>query len=52
MTDRDDTLTAIAAVAILLIMFAFACWWLPQKWQACQRLYDNRPAQIFCLGAK
>jgi hypothetical protein len=52
MTDLDDTLTAIAAVATLLIMFAVAWWWLPQKWQACQKLYDNRPAQIFCLGAK
>jgi hypothetical protein len=52
MNDLDDTLTAIAAVATLLIMFAVAWWWLPQKWQACQKLYDNRPAQIFCLGAK
>ena len=52
MNDLDDMLTAIAAVAILLIMFVGAWWWLPQKWQACQKLYDNRPAQVFCLGAK
>jgi hypothetical protein len=52
MNDLDDTLTAIAAVATLLIMFAVAWWWLPQKWQACQKLYDNRPAQVFCFGAK
>jgi hypothetical protein len=51
MTD-DDKFIAIATVVILLIMFAVAWWWLPQKWQACQKLYDNRPAQIFCLGAK
>jgi hypothetical protein len=29
-----------------------SAWWLPQKWQACQKLYDNRPAQIFCFGSK
>jgi len=51
MTD-DDKFIAIATVATLLIMFAVAWWWLPQKWQSCQKLYDNRPAQIFCLGAK
>ena len=51
MTD-DDKLNAIAAVAVLLIMFVAACWWLPQKWQACQKLYDNLPAQLFCFGAK
>lgn len=51
MTD-DGKLTAIAAVATLLIMFAVAWWWLPQKWQGCQKLYDNRPAQLFCFAAK
>ena len=49
--DDNGKLTAIAAVITLLIMLAVAWWWLPQKWQACQRLYDNRPAQVFCLGA-
>lgn len=41
----------ILQVAVVLIMIAATIWWLPQKWQVCQRLYDNRPAQIFCLGS-
>jgi len=49
---NDDKFVAAFMAAILLIVFAVAWWWLPQKWQACQKLYDNRPAQIFCLGAK
>jgi hypothetical protein len=51
MTNEDRFYAAFMA-ATLLIVFAAAWWWLPQKWQACQKLYDNRPAQIFCLGAK
>jgi hypothetical protein len=48
---NEDRLYAAFMAATLLIVFAVAWWWLPQKWQACQKLYDNRPAQIFCLGA-
>jgi len=48
--DEYTTLGAIALV--LLVMTAAACWWLPQKWHACQKLYDNRPAQIICLGSQ
>jgi hypothetical protein len=51
MTD-EDKLYAAFVITTLLITLAVAWWWLPQKWQACQKLYDNRPAQIFCLGAK
>jgi uncharacterized membrane protein YhfC len=48
-----DDYTIIGALAlVLLIMIAGAWWWLPQKWQACQKLYDNRPAQIICMGSK
>ena len=50
--DDNGKLTAIAAVVTLLIMFAGAWGWLPQKWQACQKLHDNYPAQIFCFVAK
>jgi hypothetical protein len=49
---NDDKLFAAFMAATLLIAFATAWWWLPQKWQACQKLYDNRPAQIFCFVAK
>jgi hypothetical protein len=41
----------VAQVAVVLIAIAVTIWWLPQKWQVCQKLYDNRPAQIFCLGS-
>jgi hypothetical protein len=49
---KDDRLTVLAAVTVLLLFLAVAWWWLPQKWQACQKLYDNLPAQLFCFGAK
>jgi uncharacterized membrane protein YhfC len=48
----EDRLTVIAAVLLLALFIIASWWWLPQKWQACQKLYDNRPAQIFCLGSK
>jgi hypothetical protein len=48
----EDRSTAIAAVLLLALFIAASWWWLPQKWQACQKLYDNRPAQIICLGSK
>jgi uncharacterized membrane protein YcaP (DUF421 family) len=50
--NNDAKLTAISVVMTILFMFAVAWWWLPQKWQACQKLYDNRPAQILCFGTK
>lgn len=42
--------TSIALVFSLLIISMV--WWVPQKWQACQRLYDNRPAQIICFSSR
>ena len=48
----DERITVAAAVLVLVLMTASAWWWLPQKWQACQKLYDNRPAQIICLSSK
>jgi uncharacterized membrane protein YhfC len=48
----EDRLTVIAAVLLLALFIIASWWWLPQKWQACQKLYDNRPAQIFCLESK
>ena len=47
----EDYTTAGAILLVLLLMIATAWWWLPQKWQACEQLYDNKPAQIFCLLA-
>ena len=41
--------TILLAVALVAFVVMGNWWWLPQKWHACQKLYDNRPAQIFCL---
>lgn len=30
----------------------FLHWWLPGKWQGCQRIYDSKPAQIVCFLKK
>ena len=48
MTDR-----AVIAIAVIVasIQISIAIWWIPQKWNACQRLYDNLPAQIVCLSS-
>jgi hypothetical protein len=49
MTDKT---TALAAVLVLVFVVIANCWWLPQKWQACQKLYDNSLAQVICLSSK
>jgi hypothetical protein len=49
MKNLDDYTTFGAFVLVLLIMTAILWWWIPQKWQAGQRLYDNKPAQVFCV---
>ena len=51
MKSLDDYTTLGAILLVLLLTIATAWWWLSQKWQACERLYDNKPAQIFCLLA-
>jgi hypothetical protein len=48
----EDRIGVAAAVVVLVLMAAIAWWWLPQKWQACQKLYDNRIAQIICFSSK
>ena len=50
MPDRDFSFIPVAAL-VLAIQISLAIWWIPQKWAACQRLYDNLPAQIVCLSA-
>ena len=49
--DSEDRIIAIAFVLVLAIQISIAIWWIPQKWGACQRLYNNLPAQIVCLSA-
>lgn len=48
----DKRLTAVAAVLVLSLMLVVMLWWLPQKWQGCQKVYESRPAQIICFLSK
>ncbi|NBT53173.1 MAG: hypothetical protein EBT12_16785 [Marivivens sp.] len=47
----EDYTTAGAILLVLLLTIATSWWWFSQKWQACKRLYDNKPAQIVCTLA-
>jgi len=49
MTDKT---TAFVAALFFIFVVVANCWWLPQKWQACQKLYDNQIAQVICLSSK
>jgi hypothetical protein len=44
---------AINALIFLVpvLVIALAIWWIPQKWQACGKLYDNLPAKIICFNS-
>jgi hypothetical protein len=41
------------AAILLVIFFAIGgyIWWIPQKWEACGKLYNNLPAKIICLDS-
>jgi len=52
MKQHHDWFPIVPIAVLLVAAFAISYWWFPQKWQACQKLYDNRPAQIFCLLSK
>jgi succinate dehydrogenase hydrophobic anchor subunit len=49
MTDKT---TALVVVLVLIFIVALSFWWLPQKWQACQKLYSNSFAQAICFSSK
>lgn len=50
MTSSDhEKLSLIACILVLTLVLLLSLWWLPQKWQGCQKIYDNLPAQIICL---
>lgn len=48
----DERLTAIAVLLVLTAMLVGWLWWLPQKWQGCQKVCESRPAQIICFLSK
>ena len=45
----DEMVIAIALIGVWVVIIGAAVWWLPQKWEGCTKLYDNRPAQVFCF---
>lgn len=49
MNNTEQSVIFALTCFLLILMIGVAAWWLPQKWQACQKLYDNKPAQVFCL---
>ena len=51
MTDTTRRNLVAAVIITLAIQISIAVWWFPQKWRACQRLYNNLPAQIICLSS-
>lgn len=48
----DDYIVLAAILGFLVVVVGVSVWWLPQKWEACTRLYDNRPAQVLCFVSK
>ena len=46
--DKGD----ILIVLFVVLLIVGGIWWLPQKWEACTRLYDNVPAQIICFNQR
>jgi hypothetical protein len=44
---------AIGALILLVpvLVLAWGIWWIPQKWEACGKLYDNLPAKIICFNS-
>lgn len=47
--DLNQRIYQVFVLLVLAVMIAVAWWWMPQKWSACQKLYDNKPAQVFCM---
>lgn len=48
----EERIYLAAMIAALSLVLAGAIWFIPQKWHACQKLYDNRLAQIICVTSK
>lgn len=45
----DKTIVTMILVWSAIIVLTIV-WWVPQKWAACGKLYDNRVAQVICVG--
>jgi hypothetical protein len=47
----EDCVQLAAILFALVLIIGGAIWWIPQKWEACGKLYDNLPAKIICLNS-
>lgn len=47
----EEGIQFAAVLFVLVFIIGGAIWWIPQKWQACGKLYDNLPAKIICLNS-
>lgn len=47
--EYTEIIATLLVVALLIGGTFF--WWLPQKWTACGKLYDNLPARIICFNS-
>lgn len=45
----EDRTTLASIILVLVILTLIGVSRLPQKWKACQKLYDNKPAQVLCF---
>lgn len=48
----EERIYLAAMTAVLVLILAGAIWFIPQKWHACQKLYDNLLAQVLCVTSK
>lgn len=48
----EERIYLAGIIAVLALTLAGAIWFIPQKWHACQKLYDNRLAQVLCVSSK
>lgn len=52
-SNRSESITySVLILGFLAFVIGISVWWLPQKWQGCTKIYDNRPAQVFCFLQK
>jgi len=48
---EDRIEIAVTLLVVVLLIGGTLFWWLPQKWQACGKIYDNLPAKIICFNS-
>lgn len=46
----SDLVTVLSLVLAAIFFVLYLYWWIPQRWEACKKLYDNLPAQLICVS--